>query len=131
MNASPIMIPVNKEERIVPKYLEVLNSPEATPAISLGELLNKAACIPTAFNPLLKPKTANTKLTMNTGEVCVHVTIHTEPNTIRNADKINAGPGPDLSTHRPAMGEATIELNPKVSITIPVWSPLTWRTICM
>jgi len=45
-----MMIPVNKEDKMVPKYREVLNSPDAIPAISLGELLNKAACIPTEFS---------------------------------------------------------------------------------
>ena len=130
LNAPPIMIPVNNEDKIVPKYLDVLNRPDATPAISFGELLNKAACILTAFSPLLKPNAANARHTLMTGELCVHVTIHTAPTTISNEDTINAGLGPDLPTHFPAIGEATIELKPKVNIRIPVWNSLTCRTIC-
>jgi hypothetical protein len=69
LNVPPIMMLVNNEDRIVPRYLDVLNSPDATPVISFGELLNKAACIPTAFSPLLTPNAANTKLILITGEV--------------------------------------------------------------
>ncbi|GIO85570.1 hypothetical protein J25TS5_25020 [Paenibacillus faecis] len=110
---------------MVPKYREVLNSPDATPTISLGELLNKAACIPTEFSPLLIPNAVNAKLTLITGDVSFKVTIHTEPTAIKIADNTNAGRGPDLSIHLPAMGEATRELTPKVSIRMPVWNSLT------
>ncbi|MNW20940.1 hypothetical protein D3C71_2215790 [compost metagenome] len=54
---------------MVPKYLDVLNNPDATPTISKGELLNKAACIPTLFNPLLTPNAAKATHTLITGEV--------------------------------------------------------------
>ncbi|MNW12339.1 hypothetical protein D3C71_2100070 [compost metagenome] len=64
-----MMMPINNEETMVPKYLEVLNNPDATPIIAFGELLNKAACIPTLFNPLLIPKAAKAKHTLMTGEV--------------------------------------------------------------
>ncbi|MNI71693.1 hypothetical protein D3C73_1275780 [compost metagenome] len=68
LNLPPMTMPINNEERMVPKYLDVLNNPDATPIISFGELWNKAACIPTLFNPLLTPKTASAKHTLITGE---------------------------------------------------------------
>ncbi|GIO54484.1 hypothetical protein J21TS7_28020 [Paenibacillus cineris] len=54
---------------MVPRYLEVLNIPDATPIISFGELWNKAACIATLFNPLLIPNAAKATHTLITGEV--------------------------------------------------------------
>jgi hypothetical protein len=68
LNLSPITMPINNEERMVPRYLDVINTPDATPIISFGELLNKAVCIPTLFNPLLIPNAANAKHTLITGE---------------------------------------------------------------
>lgn len=65
LNLSPITMPINNEERMVPRYLDVLNRPDATPIISFGELLNKAACIPTLFKPLLTPNAAKAKHTDN------------------------------------------------------------------
>ncbi|MNT84760.1 hypothetical protein D3C72_2248190 [compost metagenome] len=69
LNVPPITIPINKEERMVPRYLAVLNNPDATPIISLGELWNRAACIPTLFSPLLIPNAARAIHTLITGEV--------------------------------------------------------------
>lgn len=54
---------------MVPRYRKVINNPEATPIISLGALLNKTACMPTLFNPLLMPKAASATQTLTTGEV--------------------------------------------------------------
>ena len=68
LNVSPITMLINNEERMVHKYLDVLNRPEATPMISFGELLNRAACIPTLFKPLLMPNAAKAKHTLTTGE---------------------------------------------------------------
>ncbi|MNI83462.1 hypothetical protein D3C73_1402680 [compost metagenome] len=62
-------MPSSNEERIVPKYLEVINTPEATPMISFGALLNKAACIPTLFNPLPIPNAPNATHTLIAGEL--------------------------------------------------------------
>lgn len=130
LNLPPIMIPINNEERMVPRYLDVLNNPEATPIISFGELWNKAACRPTLFNPLLIPNAAKATHTLITGEVWFKVTSHTDPNVIRTPDTSNAGRGPDLSIQRPAIGAVISEHNPSVSMRIPVWNSLTWRTIC-
>lgn len=69
LNLPPITIPINNEERMVPRYLDVLNNPDATPIISFGVLWNKAACIPTLFNPLLIPNAAKARHTLITGEV--------------------------------------------------------------
>lgn len=79
---------------MVPRYLDVLNNPDATPIISFGELWNKAACIPTLFNPLLMPNAVKAKHTLITGEVGSNVTSHTDPNVIKIADRNNAGLGP-------------------------------------
>ena len=121
----PITMPINNEERMVPRYLDVLNMPDATPIISFGELWNKAACIPTLFSPLLIPNAANAKHTLITGEFSCNVMIHTAPNVISTPDASNAGLGPDLSIHRPAIGEVTSEHKPKLSMRIPVWNSLT------
>lgn len=126
----PITLPINNEERMVPRYLDVLNIPDATPITSFGELLNKAACIPTLFNPLLIPNAAKAAHTLITGEVSFNVTIHIEPNVISMPDTSNAGRGPALSIQRPAIGEVTSEHKPKLSMRMPVWNSLTWRTIC-
>ena len=69
LKLSPITLLMSNEERMVPRYLEVLNIPDATPIISFGELLNKAACIATLFNPLLIPNAAKATHTLITGEV--------------------------------------------------------------
>lgn len=127
---TPITIPINNEEKMVPRYLDVLNNPDATPIISFGELWNKAACIPTLFSPLLIPNAAKAKHTLITGEVGFNVTSHTDPNVIRIADTSNVGLGPDLSIHRPAIGEAASEHKPKLSMRIPVWNSLTCLTTC-
>lgn len=110
---------------MVPRYLDVINTPDATPIISFGELLNKATCIPTLFNPLPTPKAANETHTLITGEVGFMVTIHTDPSVISIPDVSNAGPGPDLSIHLPANGETMSEHRPKLNIRIPVWDSLT------
>lgn len=130
LNASPMTMLINKEERMVPRYLDVLNNPEATPMISFGELWNIAACIPTLFNPLLTPNAAKTKHTLIIEEVGCHVTIHMDPSVIRIAESSKAGRGPDLSIHRPARGDTISEHKPRLSMRSPVWNSLTCRTIC-
>ena len=125
LNLSPMTMPINNEERMVPRYLDVINTPDATPIISLGELLNMAACIPTLFKPLLIPNATKAKHTRITGEVGFNVTIHTDPNVISIPDNSNAGRGPDLSIQRPAIGEVMSEHKPKLSMRIPVWNSLT------
>jgi hypothetical protein len=48
LNLSPITMPFNNEEKMVPRYLDVMNTPDATPIIYFGKLWNKATCIPFA-----------------------------------------------------------------------------------
>ena len=112
-------MPISKEERMVPIYRDVLNNPEATPIISFGELWNKPACKATLTSPLLNPKAANAMQTLRIGDDSFNVTIHAEPRVIRRAETSKAGLGPDLSTHRPAIGDATSEHKPKLSINSP------------
>lgn len=40
LNLPPITMPINNEESMAPRFLDVLNNPDATPIISFGALLN-------------------------------------------------------------------------------------------
>lgn len=128
LNWSPIMIPMSREERIVPKYLEVLNKPEVTPMISFGEWLNKAACMATLFSPLLIPKAARARMMLITGDAGFSITIHSDPMVMRIAEPACAGRGPEALIHLPAIGETASEHRPRLNIRSPVWNSLTLRT---